>query len=258
MFIDSHAHLEMKEFDRDRAEVIGRARAAGVEVIVTVGTSLSLNRRALSVARQYENVYATIGIHPHDAAKADDKKLHELKTLARDAKVVAYGEIGLDFFRNISPREKQIEVFATQLQIAKELDLPVVIHDRDAHEQTLTMVRASGIRRGVFHCFSGDWEMAGKCLDLGFYISIPGVVTFGKSKVLQDVVRKAPADAILLETDCPYLTPEPHRGKRNEPSFMVHTAQKVADIRGVSIEELAAVATANTRRLFGLEVVSPK
>ena len=151
MFIDSHAHLEMKEFDRDRAEVIGRARAAGVEVIVTVGTSLSLNRRALSVARQYENVYATIGIHPHDAAKADDKTLHELKTLARDAKVVAYGEIGLDFFRNISPRKKQIEVFATQLQIAKELDLPVVIHDRDAHEQTLAMVRASGIRRGVFH-----------------------------------------------------------------------------------------------------------
>jgi TatD DNase family protein len=257
MFIDSHAHLEMKEFDRDRGEVIERAWAAGVETIVTVGTNLSLSRKALSIARQYENVYATIGIHPHDAAKADDKVLDELKLLAGDAKVVAYGEIGLDFFRNISPREKQIEIFATQLQIAKALDLPVVIHDRDAHEQTLTMVRDSGVRRGVFHCFSGEWNMARKCIDLGFYISIPGVVTFEKSKVLREVARQVPADAILLETDCPYLTPEPHRGKRNEPSFMVHTAQKVADIRGVPIEELAAAATVNTRRLFGLDRVLP-
>lgn len=257
MFIDSHAHLEMKEFDRDRGEVIERAWAAGVETIVTVGTNLSLSRKALSIARQYENVYATIGIHPHDAAKADDKVLDELKLLAGDAKVVAYGEIGLDFFRNISPREKQIKIFATQLQIAKALDLPVVIHDRDAHEQTLTMVRDSGVRRGVFHCFSGEWNMARKCIDLGFYISIPGVVTFEKSKVLREVARQVPADAILLETDCPYLTPEPHRGKRNEPSFMVHTAQKVADIRGVPIEELAAAATVNTRRLFGLDRVLP-
>ena len=257
MFIDSHAHLEMKEFDRDRGEVIERAWAAGVETIVTVGTNLSLSRKALSIARQYENVYATIGIHPHDAAKADDKVLDELKLLAGDAKVVAYGEIGLDFFRKISPREKQIEIFATQLQIAKALDLPVVIHDRDAHEQTLTMVRDSGVRRGVFHCFSGEWNMARKCIDLGFYISIPGVVTFEKSKVLREVARQVPADAILLETDCPYLTPEPHRGKRNEPSFMVHTAQKVADIRGVPIEELAAAATVNTRRLFGLDRVLP-
>lgn len=258
MLIDSHAHLEMKEFDRDRAEVIGRARAAGVEAIVTVGTNLRLSRKALSLARQYENVYATVGVHPHDASKADDKVLEELKQLAEDAKVVAYGEIGLDFFRNISPREKQIEIFATQLQIAKVLNLPVVIHDRDAHEQTLTMVRDSGVRRGVFHCFSGDWSMARKCIDLGFYISIPGVVTFEKSKVLQEVSRRVPADAILLETDCPYLTPEPHRGKRNEPSFMVHTAQKVADIRGIPIEELATAATANTRRLFGLDRVLPE
>lgn len=258
MLIDSHAHLEMKEFDRDRAEVIGRARAAGVEAIVTVGTNLRLSRKALSLARQYENVYATVGVHPHDASKADDKVLEELKQLAEDAKVVAYGEIGLDFFRNISPRENQIEIFATQLQIAKALDLPVVIHDRDAHEQTLTMVRDSGVRRGVFHCFSGDWNMARKCIDLGFYISIPGVVTFEKSKVLQEVARRVPADAILLETDCPYLTPEPHRGKRNEPSFMVHTAQKVADIRGIPIEELATAATANTRRLFGLDRVLPE
>ena len=133
----------------------------------------------------------------------------------------------------------------------------MVIHDRDAHEQTLTMVRDSGVRRGVFHCFSGEWNMARKCIDLGFYISIPGVVTFEKSKVLREVARQVPADAILLETDCPYLTPEPHRGKRNEPSFMVHTAQKVADIRGVPIEELAAAATVNTRRLFGLDRVLP-
>ena len=258
MLIDSHAHLEMKEFDRDRKEVIERASLAGVGTIITVGTNLSLSRKALALARQYENIYATVGIHPHDAAKTDDETLDELKMLAQDTKVVAYGEIGLDFFRNISPREKQTAMFARQLEIAAELNLPVVIHDRDAHEQTLRMVKASGVRRGVFHCFSGDWGMARQCIDLGFYISVPGVVTFEKSKVLREAVRQAPLDVIMLETDCPYLTPEPHRGKRNEPSFIVHTARKAAEIRGMPVEELAAAATANTRRLFGLDTARRK
>jgi TatD DNase family protein len=258
MLVDSHAHLEMKEFDPDREKVIERARLAGIDCIVTVGTNLGLSRKALSIARQYENIYATVGVHPHDVAKACDKSFDELKALAEDPKVVAYGEIGLDYFRNISPREKQIEIFAKQLELAKELNLPVIIHDRDAHEETLRLVKASGVRLGVFHCFSGDWAMARQCIDLGFYISVPGVVTFEKSKVLHEVVRQAPLDSILLETDCPYLTPVPHRGKRNEPAFIVHTAKKVAEIKGLTREDVAQTASVNTRKLFRIKTSPAK
>ena len=258
MLIDSHAHLEMKEFDADRKEVIARAGQAGVGTIITVGTNLSLSRKALSITREYENVYATIGVHPHDVAKAGDKTLDELKALARDPKVVAYGEIGLDYFRNISPREKQVEMFAKQLDLACELNLPVIIHDRDAHDESLRMVKASSIRRGVFHCFSGNWDMARKCIDLGFYISVPGVVTFNKAQILHEVVRQAPMESLLLETDCPYLTPVPHRGKRNEPAFIVHTAKKVSEIKGLGYDAVAQAAADNTRRLFGLKAAAPK
>jgi len=258
MLIDSHAHLEMREFDSDRHDVIERAGLAGVDCIVTVGTNPGLSRKALSIAHQYKNIYATVGVHPHDVAKAGDKSFDELKALAQDPKVVAYGEIGLDYFRNISPREKQIEMFAKQLELAQELNLPVIIHDRDAHEETLRMVKTSGVRLGVFHCFSGDWAMARQCIDLGFYISVPGVVTFDKSKVLQDVVRQAPLDTILLETDCPYLTPVPHRGKRNEPSFIIHTAKKVAEIKKLPWEDIALTAVRNTRKLFRIETSTDK
>ncbi|MHB8139613.1 MAG: TatD family hydrolase [Smithellaceae bacterium] len=258
MLIDSHAHLEMKEFDSDRQDVIERAGLAGVDRIITVGTNLNMSRKALSIARQYDNIYATVGVHPHDAAKANEKTFDELKTLAEDPKVVAYGEIGLDYFRNISSREKQVEIFGQQLELAVDLKLPVIIHDRDAHEETLRMVKSSGVHGGVFHCFSGDWAMARQCIDLGFYISVPGVVTFDKSKVLQEVVRQLPLDSILLETDCPYLTPVPHRGKRNEPSFIVHTAKKVAEIKGMTWEDVAQAAARNTQKLFGLADLAPK
>ena len=253
MLVDSHAHLEMREFDADRNEVIERARLAGVDCIITVGTNLSLSRKALSIARQYENIYATVGVHPHDVARAGDKTFEELRELAQDPNVVAYGEIGLDFFRNLSPREKQIELFARQLELALELKLPVIIHDRDAHDLTLQMVKSSGVRAGVFHCFSGDWAMARQCIDLGFYVSVPGVVTFDKSKTLHEVVRQAPLDALLLETDCPYLTPVPHRGKRNEPAFIVHTAGKVAEIKGLAWQDVAKAAADNTRKLFRIK-----
>ena len=256
MLIDSHAHLEMKEFNPDREDVIERARRAGVSYIVTVGTNLVLSRKALSLARQHENIYATVGVHPHDVARADNKTFDDLCEISRDPKVVAYGEIGLDFFRNISPREKQIEMFNRQLELAVQLKLPVSIHDRDAHEQTLRMVKASGVRRGVFHCFSGDYSMARQCIDLGFYISIPGVVTYGKAKTIQDVALRAPLSSLLLETDAPYLTPEPHRGKRNEPSFIINTAKKVAQIKGLPWEEVADVTARNTLNLFGIEASS--
>ena len=253
MLIDSHAHLEMKEFNSDREEVIERARQAGVSHIVTVGTNLALSRKALSLARKHENIYATVGVHPHDVARADNKTFDELCEISRDPKVVAYGEIGLDFFRNISPREKQIEMFSRQLELAVQLKLPVIIHDRDAHEQTLRMVRASSVRCGVFHCFSGDYSMAMQCIDLGFYISIPGVVTYNKANTIQDVARRVPLSSMLLETDAPYLTPEPHRGKRNEPSFIINTAKKVAQIKGLLWEEVADATAHNTINLFDIK-----
>ena len=252
MLIDSHAHLEMREFDSDREEVIKRAREAEVDFIITVGINLEFSLKAVNLAQKHENIYAAIGVHPHDVANADNSAYDALKELAHRQKVVAYGEIGLDFFRNISSQEKQIEVFGLQLELAQELNLPVIIHDREAHEQTLKMVKASSVRRGVFHCFSGDYAMAKQCIDLGFYISIPGVVTFDKAKTIQDVAECVPLSSLLLETDAPYLAPVPHRGKRNEPSFIIHTAKKVAEIKKVSWEEVAQVTACNTMTLFGI------
>jgi len=254
MLIDSHAHLEMKEFDSDREDVIRRAGNEGVDFIVTVGTNLKLSLKAVTLADQYENIYATVGIHPHDVAKINDKTLDALKELAqKNRKIVAYGEIGLDFFRNLSPQEQQIDLFGRQLELAGELNLPVVIHDREAHRQSLDAVRASRVRRGVFHCFSGDYEMARKCIDLGFYISIPGTITFDKSKTIQDVAARVPLSSLLLETDAPYLTPVPYRGKRNEPSFIIHTAKKVAEIKKMSWEEVARETSVNAMNLFGIK-----
>lgn len=256
MLIDSHAHLEMKEFDSDREEVIKRAGDEGIDFIVTVGTNLKLSRKAVDIAEQYENVYATAGVHPHDVANTDKKTWQAIKELVEDHReiIVAYGEIGLDFFRNLSPREKQIEIFGLQLELAHELNLPVIIHDREAHEKTLEIVKASKVRSGVFHCFSGDYEMAKKCVDLGFYISIPGVVTFDKAGTIQDVAKRIPLSSLLLETDAPYLAPVPHRGQRNEPSYVIHTAKKVAQIKNISWTEVAQTTAQNAMNLFGIEI----
>jgi TatD DNase family protein len=215
MLADSHAHLEMKDFDRDRAEVIKRAEDAGVDLIVTVGTTLDDCRKAVSIAGKYKNVYAAIGIHPHDVKEIDDGTYDSLKKLAKMDKVVAFGEIGLDFFRNLSPRETQIRRFGEQLEVASEIGLPVIIHDRDAHKETVDMLGTwKRKQRGVIHCFSGDQRMAAKCLDMGFLISIPGAITFGKSEKLQEVVRYIPAKSLLVETDAPYITPHPNRGEK--------------------------------------------
>ena len=253
MLIDSHAHLEMEQFDNDRQEVIERACLAGVEYIITVGTNPAFGEKAISIAKQYKNIFVSLGIHPHEAATADDKSLAQMADFARQPEVVAYGEIGLDFFRNLSPREKQIEVFSRQLEIARDLSLPVVIHDRDAHEQVLQLVRSSGVQRGVFHCFSGDYALAQKCLDLGFYLSIPGTVTFDKAVKICDVVKKVPLEFLLLETDCPFLAPVPYRGRRNEPSFIIHTAKKVAQIKSLRWEDVADTTTRNALNLFRLK-----
>jgi TatD DNase family protein len=254
MLADSHAHLEMNDFDRDRDEVIRRAENAGVDLIITVGTTLDDCRKAVSIANKYKNVYAAIGIHPHEVKDIDETTYETLKKLAKMDKVVAFGEIGLDFFRNLSPRDVQIRRFGEQLELASEIGLPIIIHDRDAHQETLEMLGGwKGKHRGVVHCFSGNYKMAEKCLEMGFFISIPGAITFGKSEKLQDVVRHIPVTDILVETDAPYLTPHPHRGKRNEPAYVIHTARKVAEIKGLSLEELASVTYQNTKNVFGIK-----
>ena len=255
MLIDSHAHLELEEFDHDRDEVIDRADNAGVKAIVCVGIDLADSKKAVALAQRCSMIYATVGVHPHDADSITPETYEELRRLALQEKVVAYGEIGLDFFRNRSPQKVQVERFSEQLDLCVELGLPVVIHDREAHKETLEMLKSKkGKLIGVIHCFSGDYKMARQCLDLGFYISIPGTVTFKKSDVLREVVRKVPMERLLVETDAPFLAPEPKRGKRNEPAFVFHTAVRVAEIRGMHYEELAEQTTKNARELFGINV----
>lgn len=255
MFIDSHAHLEMREFDQDRDRVVADATAAGVDYIITVGTNLEDCRKAIRIAGQYASVYTAIGIHPHDAGEIDDanEAYDELKAMAREKRVVAWGEIGLDFFRNHSPEAVQIRRFGEQLQMASDLDLPVIIHDREAHDQTVSMLKGwQGKRGGVIHCFSGDTAMAERCLEMGFYISIAGPVTYNKSEKLREVVRQIPLEHLLIETDAPYLAPQPHRGKRNEPAHVIHTAAEVAAIKGIAIEDVGRTTSENAKNLFGI------
>lgn len=254
MLIDSHAHLEMREFDADREDVVRRASEAGVEAIVTVGTTLRDCRKALAIAARHEAVYAALGIHPHDVKGVDERTYDDIRKLARGPKVVAYGEIGLDFFRNRSPRDVQIRRFGEQLELADELGLPVIIHDRDAHAETLNMLKAwKGKKRGIVHCFSGDAAMARKCLDMGFYISVPGPVTYPRSEKLWEVVRQVPLERMLVETDAPYLAPQQHRGRRNEPAYVVHTAKKIADLKGLTLAEVAEATSQNSRAVFGIQ-----
>lgn len=254
MFADSHAHLEMSEFDPDRDQAVGRALSAGVGLIVTVGTNLQDCFKAVEIASRFPCVHAIIGIHPHEVKDFDPAGYETLKTLAAHKKVVAYGEIGLDFFRNLSPREIQIRHFEEQLEIAHGLNLPIVIHDRDAHKETMDRLRRwPGERRGVIHCFSGDTRMAEECIEMGFYISVTGGVTFKKSEQLRQVVRETPIERLLIETDAPYLTPEPHRGKRNEPAYVIFTARKIAEIKQIPTEEVGRITTENAKRIFNIK-----
>jgi TatD DNase family protein len=251
MLIDSHTHLEMRDFDEDRDQVVKRALEAGIEIMLTVGTTIVDCEKALALTRRYEAVFAAVGIHPHDAKDIDNRTYDALRTLAGLDKVVAYGEIGLDFFRNLSPRPLQIKSFGEQLELACELGLPVIIHDREAHKETIEMLGVhKGKMRGVIHCFSGDRQMAGKCLDMGFYISVPGNVTYAKAEELRKVVQYVPLASLLLETDAPYLAPLPHRGKRNEPAYVVKTAEKVSEIKLIPCTEVARATSKNAQALF--------
>ena len=265
MFIDSHAHLFFKDFENDLDDVVKRAQDAGVNFIVNPGTDLPTSKQSIALAEKYDMVYACVGFHPHDASKADDRSLEEIEELSRHPKVVAIGEIGLDYHYNFSPPEKQRDVFSRQIEIAQRRNLPIVIHSREAENDTLAIVEervrnypkwSEGKRKGVFHCFPGDVAMAQKVIGWGFNISIPGPVTFpikpNKPNSMVDVVAQIPIEHILLETDSPYLTPVPYRGKRNEPSNIPLIAKKISELQGISIEEVGAATSTAALRLFGI------
>jgi TatD DNase family protein len=251
---DTHAHLHVPEYDDDRDGVIARARAAGVRGLVTIGTDLSTSQAAIALTGQEPDVWATVGVHPHDAASAEASVLAEIERMALAPRVVAVGEIGLDFFRDLSPREVQVDVFRRQLELAHRVAKPVVIHCRDAHRETLAILAETGVGEigGVMHCFSGDVAVARRCLDLGLLISLAGPVTYKNARALPDVARFVPADRLVLETDCPFLPPEGYRGKRNEPAYLAITAARVAALRGEPLERFAAGTSANARALFRL------
>ena len=255
--IDSHAHLDFPQFDEDREQVIDRAREAGITTIINVGADLPSSRRSIELAERYPFIYAAVGVHPHDADTLDEAGFGGVQAMARHPRVVAIGEIGLDYYRDLSPRDKQVEAFERQLTLAETLDLPFIVHDRDAHDDVMTILEGKaagrGSLRGVLHCFSGDVPMAHKAVELGLHISVGGPVTFRNARQLPDVVREVPLSKLLLETDCPYLAPHPHRGKRNEPAYVLLVAQTVAALKNVSVTEVQRITSRNVRELFGFD-----
>jgi TatD DNase family protein len=253
--IDSHAHIYYRDYAGDFDEMLKRAVDAGVAAILVVGTDIESCRESVELAEKYPQLYAAVGIHPHDAGRITGKCYEIIRTLAQASpKVVAIGEIGLDFYRDRSPRDLQEDAFRNFLKMAWDLDKPVIIHDRDAHDRIMAILREEQVRRGVLHCFSGDAAMAAEAIRMGFYISIPGTVTYPSNETLRDVVRAVSIDRMLLETDCPYLTPVPYRGKRNEPAFVKMAAEKVAEVKGLTLNDVARVTTKNVCDLFGIHL----
>jgi TatD DNase family protein len=253
MLIDTHAHLYYSQFDADRHEIIQRAFDANVKQIVNIGTDIETCRQSVELAEKYDGLFAVAGIHPNDAKKFDDKILRQIKEFCRHPKVVAVGEIGLDFYREWCPVEIQKLAFRQQIKLAKEVGLPIVIHNRQAGREILDILKSEGTDglTGVFHCFSEDLRIAEEVLELGFYISFTGNITFKKSE-LPAVAKIVPLDRLLLETDSPFLSPEPKRGRRNEPAHVVYIAQKLAEIKEVELAKLEEITTANAERLFKL------
>jgi TatD DNase family protein len=252
---DTHAHLHFPDYADDLDAVLERARGAGVRGMVTIGTDRETNRAVTALAKRLPDVWATVGIHPHDAAEAAEADFEEMERLAsEEPKVVGFGEMGLDFFRDLSPREAQDKVFRRQIDIARRARKPIIVHCRDAHAETLAVLaeERAGETGGVMHCFSGDVEIARRCLDLGLYISLAGPVTYKNARALPEVARFVPWDRLVIETDCPYLPPTPHRGKRNEPAYVALTAACIAELRGADPEALCDALTANAAKLFGI------
>ena len=254
MLIDSHAHIQAKEYAGEAAAVVERARAAGVEKIIVVGGAgdISSNGEAIALAESFSHVYATVGMHPHDAKTVGAEAMQTLKSLAGSAKVVAVGETGLDFYYDHSPRDIQCSLFSQFIRLALETGLPIIVHERDASREASELLRRNGAGkiRGVIHCFTGSYDSARAYLDLGFYLSFSGIITFKNADSLREVVRKIPLNRILVETDSPYLTPVPYRGKRNEPAYVRLVADTVANLTGMPLEDVARITTENAQNLF--------
>jgi TatD DNase family protein len=253
MLIDTHAHLFFDQFNDDRDDVIARAAATDVRKIINIATDLDTSRECIEMAEVHAGLFATVGIHPNDAGQFDDRTIPSLKQLCSHPKVVAIGEIGLDFYRDWCPPAVQEIVFRKQIRLAKEVGRPIVIHNREAGREIIDVIKSEGLDglSGVFHCFSEDEHVAGEVLDLGFFISFTGNLTFKKSE-LPSVASMVPVDRLLLETDCPFLAPEPKRGRRNEPAYVHHICEKLAEIKGLGMSDLAGATTKNAHRLFGL------
>ncbi len=254
MLIDSHVHLDIRNFDKDRTDVIKRAIDGGLSHMVTIGIDLDSSRKAIELAGKYPFIYASVGYHPHHADECNAQALRHLAQMASDQKVVAWGEIGLDFYRKYAPKDEQFRAFEQQLELAGDLNLPVIIHDREAHDEVFSRLKkmGRGERMGVIHCYSGDRILADALIDLGYYISVPGTVTYKKADQMKEVAAGIPMDRMLIETDAPFLAPEPKRGKRNEPLFVTYTAREIARLRNIPFEEVARKTAENAKNLFGL------
>ena len=254
MFIDSHSNLDDERFDQDRDILIKSLKERQVDIAINIGADLQTSINSVELANKYDNIYAVVGVHPHSASEVTEETLDIFREMSKNDKVVAIGEIGLDFYYDNSPRDVQRKWFKEQLKLAKELGLPVVIHSREASQETFDTIKEAqdGSLRGVMHCYSGSVEMAKEYIKLGFYISIGGPVTFKNARVVGEVAEALPLDKLLIETDCPYLTPEPYRGKRNEPMYVRYVAEKIAEIRNISVEELAKATSTNAKKLFGI------
>lgn len=254
MIIDSHAHLDDEQFDLDRKQVVDNLKKSGIDAVINIGTSLNTSLKAIQLSKKYDFIYATVGIHPEDLLNFEDKQITELKKLAQNnKKVVAIGEIGLDYHYPNFNRENQIKLFESQLELAMELNLPVVIHSRNAFQDSVPIVKNYNLTSVIFHCYSGNWELAKNLLSMGYYLSFAGNLTYSKSTDLVETVKNMPLNRILAETDCPYLAPVPFRGKRNEPAFVKQVIQKMSEIRNCSLEEIEKATWENCCKIFNIE-----
>ncbi len=255
MLIDTHCHLDMKPFDNDRHSVIQRAIDAGIEALITVSYDYNSTAKVLKLSENNSFIYAAIGIHPHEAKSVNSSTYTSLKKMCKNKHVLAVGETGLDFHYDNSPRETQKEVFKRHIELSQEIDLPLIIHSREADNDTLRILESLGADKGVFHCFSGNEDIAKAAISMGFYISFAGTVTFKKAVKQREVVKTIPDDYLLIETDAPYLSPVPFRGRRNEPSYIIHTAKLIAQTRDVSIEDIYRITTLNAKKLFNISQI---
>ncbi len=254
MLFDTHAHLDDEQYAEEQQAVIERAQQAGVGLIVNVGYNVESARQTVELTQQYDFIYGAVGMHPHDAKDLNEQSLAALREMAGQPRIVAVGEIGLDYYYDLSPRETQQQVFREMIRLAKELRKPIIIHDRDAHEDTWRIVQEEQAAEvgGIFHCYSGSWPWAQEIIKQGFSIALGGTVTFKNARKVVEVAQEIPLESLLLETDCPYLAPVPYRGKRNEPAFVAEVAKAIATLRGMTVEELAAITTANGKRVFAI------